>query len=90
MKGRPSTRSRSAGSSSSRPARARREDGVAGQGSRFARAVAEILPTPKLRIEDAYARIRDKVRAETSGEQVPDEIRSDLPEGGLVLTPGNP
>jgi hypothetical protein len=66
------------------------EDGVAGQGSRFARAVAEVLPTPKLRIEGAYARIRDKVRAETSGEQVPDEIRSDLPEGGLVLTPGNP
>ena len=63
------------------------EDGVAGQGSPFARAVAEVLPTPKLRIEDAYARIRDKVRAETSGEQVPDEIRSDLPEGGLVLTP---
>ena len=60
-------------------------DGVAGQGSPFARAVAEVLPTPKLRI-----RIRDKVRAETSGEQLPDEIRSDLPEGGLVLTPGNP
>ena len=66
------------------------EDGVAGQGSPFARAVAEVLPTPKLRIENAYAHIRDKVRAETSGEQVPDEIRSDLPEGGLVLTPGNP
>ena len=30
-------------------------DGVAGQGSPFARAVAEVLPTPKLRI-----RIRDK------------------------------
>jgi hypothetical protein len=68
------------------PARAKAaEDGVAGQGSPFARAVAEVLPTPKLRI-----RIRDKVRAETSGEQLPDEIRSDLPEGGSLLTPGNP
>ena len=31
--------------------------------------------------------IREKVRAETSGEQVPDVVRSDLPEGGLVLMP---
>jgi tetratricopeptide (TPR) repeat protein len=60
-------------------------DGVAGQGSPFARAFASILPTPRLRIEDAYARIREKVRAETSGEEVPDVIRSDLPEGGVVL-----
>jgi tetratricopeptide (TPR) repeat protein len=60
-------------------------DGVGGQGSPFARAFAAILPTPRLRIEDAYARIREKVRAETSGEQVPDVIRSDLPEGGVVL-----
>jgi Caspase domain len=65
------------------------DDGVAGQGSPFARAFAEVLPTPKLRIEDAYARIREKVRAET-GEEVPDLIRSDLPEGGLVLMPANP
>jgi tetratricopeptide (TPR) repeat protein len=60
-------------------------DGVAGQGSPFARAFASILPTPRLRIEDAYARIREKVRAETSGEEVPDVIRSDLPEGGVVI-----
>jgi tetratricopeptide (TPR) repeat protein len=61
------------------------EDGVGGQGSPFARAFASVLPTPGLRIEDAYYRIRDKVRQETSGEQVPDAIRSDLPEGGVVL-----
>ena len=60
-------------------------DGVAGEGSPFARAFASVLPTPRLRIEDAYARIREKVRAETSGEEVPDVIRSDLPEGGVVL-----
>ena len=59
------------------------EDGVGGQGSPFARAFASVLPTPGLRIEDAYYRIRDKVRQETAGEQVPDAIRSDLPEGGV-------
>jgi hypothetical protein len=61
------------------------EDGESGKGSPFARAFASVLPTPGLRIEDAYARIREKVRAETSGAQVPDVIRSDLPEGGVVL-----
>jgi hypothetical protein len=60
-------------------------DGVAGQGSPLARAFASILPTPRLRIEDAYARIREKVRAETSGEKAPDVIRSDLSEGGVGL-----
>lgn len=62
------------------------EDGQAGQGSPFARAFAAVAPTPGLRIEDASALIRDKVRAETSGEQVPDVIRSDLPVGGVTLT----
>ena len=47
-----------------------------------------MLPTPGLRIEDAYARIREKVRKETGGEQVPDAIRSDLPEGGVTLMAG--
>ena len=46
-------------------------DGVAGQGSPFARAVAEVLPTPKLCIEDAYARIRGKVRAENRESRSP-------------------
>ena len=63
------------------------EDGPGGQGSPFARAFARVLPTPGLRIEDTYARIREKVRADTHGEQVPDIIRSDLPEGGVVLMP---
>ena len=61
------------------------QDGEAGQGSPFARAFAATLPTRGLRIEDASARIREKVRAETSGEQVPDVVRSDLPDGGVVL-----
>jgi uncharacterized caspase-like protein len=61
------------------------DDGQSGRGSPFARAFASVLPTPGLRIEDAYYRIREKVRAETAGEQVPDVIRSDLPEGGVML-----
>jgi formylglycine-generating enzyme required for sulfatase activity len=61
------------------------EDGEAGQGSPFARAFATVAPTPGLRIEDVYALIREKVRGETSGEQVPDVIRSDLPLGGVML-----
>ena len=64
-------------------------DGAEGQGSPFARAVATVLPMPGIRIEDAYYRIRDKVRAETSGQQVPDVLRSDLPDGGLALAPGD-
>jgi formylglycine-generating enzyme required for sulfatase activity len=60
-------------------------DGEAGQGSPFARAFANVAPTPGLRIEDAYALMREKVRAETSGEQIPDVIRSDLPLGGVML-----
>jgi hypothetical protein len=64
-------------------------DGVEGQGSPFARAVATVLPTPRMRIEDDYYRIREKVRADTSGQQVPDVIRSDLPDGGLALAPGD-
>jgi WD40 repeat protein len=61
------------------------EDGQSGQGSPFARAFASVLPRPGLRIEDDYALIREAVRVETSGSQVPDVIRSDLPVGGVVL-----
>jgi hypothetical protein len=61
------------------------EDGGGTQGSPFARAFASVLPTPGLRIEDAYSRMREQVKSETSGTQVPDNVRSDLPEGGVVL-----
>ena len=65
------------------------EDGASGQGSPFARAFASVMPTPGLRIEDAYSRMREQVRRDTSGGQVPDSIRSDLPEGGVVLVGSN-
>jgi formylglycine-generating enzyme required for sulfatase activity len=61
------------------------EDGDTGQGSPFARAFAAVAPTPGLRIEDVYALIREKVRAETHGAQVPDVVRSDLPVGSVTL-----
>lgn len=60
-------------------------DGQIGKGSPFARAFAAIVQTPGLRIEDVYYRIRNRVKTETAGEQIPDAIRSDLPEGGVVL-----
>ncbi len=47
------------------------------------------MPTPGLRIEDAYSRMREQVRRDTAGGQVPDSIRSDLPEGGVVLVGSN-
>lgn len=52
-----------------------------------ARAVRSraLLPQSCLHSEYAYARIREKVRAEASGEEGPDVIRSDLSEGGVVL-----
>jgi hypothetical protein len=65
------------------------KDGVGGQGSPFARALAFVLPTPGLRIEDAYSRMRERVRGETSGAQAPESVRSDLPEGGVVLVQSN-
>ena len=60
-------------------------DGDNGRGSPFARAFAAALPVPGLRIEDAFARMREAVRKETGGLQIPDVIRSDLPEGGVML-----
>jgi hypothetical protein len=43
------------------------------------------LPTPGLRIDDAYRRIRDAVSAETNGEQVPDAVRDDWPDCTIPL-----
>lgn len=53
------------------------EDGEEGAGSPFARAFAEIMPTPGLRLDDAFRRLRVRVMEETSGAQRP-EARDDL------------
>lgn len=65
-------------------------DGPPGVGSPFARAFASVIVVPGLRIDDAYARIRELVRRESNEEQIPDIVRSDLPEGGLVIVQGKP
>lgn len=53
------------------------EDGAAGTGSPFARAFAEFMPTPGLRVDDAFRQLRAAVVHETGGAQRP-EARDDL------------
>jgi WD40 repeat protein len=53
------------------------DDGDAGIGSPFARAFAEHMPTPGLRLDDAFRRVRAAVLEETAGAQWPD-MRDDL------------
>ena len=63
-------------------------DGDAGKGSPFARAFAADIEAPGLRIDDAFRKIRDAVRTETAGKQVPDIVQDDLPQGALILATG--
>ena len=65
-------------------------DGEAGKGSPFARAFALDIEAPGLRIDDAFRKMRDAVRAETDGKQVPDIVQDDLPEGAMVLANAAP
>ena len=51
-------------------------DGDAGKGSPFARAFAADIEAPGLRIDDAFRKIRDAVRTETAGKQVPTSSRT--------------
>jgi formylglycine-generating enzyme required for sulfatase activity len=60
-------------------------DGDAGKGSPFARAFAGKIGVPGLRIDDAFADIREAVRSETGNKQAPDIVQNDLPRGALVL-----
>jgi uncharacterized caspase-like protein len=60
-------------------------DGDAGKGSPFARAFAGKIGVPGLRIDDAFAGIREAVRLETGDKQAPDVVQNDLPQGALVL-----
>lgn len=60
-------------------------DGDAGKGSPFARAFAGMIGVPGLRIDDAFADIREAVRQETGNKQAPDIVQNDLPRGALVL-----
>ena len=62
------------------------QDGTPGQGSPFARAFAANIGKKGLRIDDAFRRVRDAVSIETGGQQAPDIVEDDLPEGSVTLT----
>ena len=61
------------------------EDGLSGQGSPFARAFARSCRRPVCASRTPTTASARRCAAKPSGEQVPDVIRSDLPEGGVVL-----
>ena len=60
-------------------------DGVGGMGSPFARAFAERMTTPGLRIDDAFRALREDVSQKTDGQQKPEILQDDLQQGALVL-----
>ena len=60
-------------------------DGVAGMGSPFARAFAANIQTKGMRIDDEFRMLRDAVKSETQGDQLPDIVQDDLPNGAITL-----
>jgi uncharacterized protein len=60
-------------------------DGVAGKGSPFARAFAQNVQTKGVRIDDMFRQVREAVKAETGGAQLPDVVQDDLPNGAITL-----
>jgi TPR repeat protein len=60
-------------------------DGDAGKGSPFARAFAAHVVTKGMRIDDMFRQVRDAVRMETAGAQLPEAVRDDLPDGAVTL-----
>jgi uncharacterized caspase-like protein len=61
------------------------QDGDEGKGSPFARAFAKTIKTRGMRIDDAFRQLRDAVKSETSGKQIPDIVQDDLPNGAITL-----
>jgi hypothetical protein len=53
-------------------------DGDVGLGSPFARAFAAKMPTPGLRLDDAFAQVRQQVETETNHRQRPEPAQNDL------------
>jgi hypothetical protein len=60
-------------------------DGVVGMGSPFARAFAANIQRKGVRIDDAFRLLRDAVKSETHGDQLPDIVQDDLPNGAITL-----
>jgi hypothetical protein len=62
------------------------DDGVPGTGSPFARAFAQEIKVPGVRIDDAFAEIRKLVSLETKGNQRPEAVQTDL-DSPVILRP---
>jgi hypothetical protein len=60
-------------------------DGVAGEGSPFARGFAVQMTRPGLRIDDAFRALRERVSQDTDSKQEPEILQDALKEGALVL-----
>ena len=60
-------------------------DGDPGMGSPFARAFAANIQTKGTRIDDEFRMLRDAVKSETQGDQLPDIVQDDLPNGAITL-----
>ena len=60
-------------------------DGTDRTGSPFAKAFAETMVRPGLRIDDAFRVLRDQVSEKTDGKQKPEILQDDLKQGSLVL-----
>jgi TPR repeat protein len=61
------------------------QDGEAGKGSPFARAFAAKIQGRGLRIDDMFRQVREAVKLETGGAQLPDVVQDDLPNGAITL-----
>jgi hypothetical protein len=64
------------------------EDGAAGAGSPFARAFAQEIPKPGVRIDDVFAAVRRTVNAETAQRQKPEIVQDDLDAPLVLVTLG--
>ena len=65
------------------------EDGAAGAGSPFARAFAQEIPKPGVRIDDVFAAVRRTVNVETAQRQKPEIVQDDLDAPLVLVTPGD-
>ena len=62
-------------------------DGKAGEGTPFARAFADSIVQPGLRIDDAFTRVRREVSKETDGLQVPQVAAIQLDDPPVLVPP---
>jgi uncharacterized caspase-like protein len=60
-------------------------DGEKGTGSPFAQSFTRIIPTPGLRIDDAFRKLREDVAKRTNGKEEPEILQDELKEGAFVL-----